>query len=212
MMEGFLFVVVGYLSGSIPFSYLMGRLVGGKDVRREGSGNVGATNVFRVAGRRAGIAAATGDLLKSFLPVLAARMAGMDPLWIALTGGAVIIGHCYPVWLGFSGGKGVNSALAVFLVIFWPAVLVFGVVWLSCFRLTGYVSLASIIGAATLPVTLHVGGRTGEYTFLAALTALFIAYRHRSNIRRLLEGTESRMGRLSSGDPPDRGGARPDPS
>jgi glycerol-3-phosphate acyltransferase PlsY len=193
-MEGLFFVVVGYLSGSIPFSYLMGRLVGGKDVRREGSGNVGATNVFRVAGRKAGVAAASGDLLKSFLPVMAARMAGLDPLWVALTGGAVIVGHCYPVWLGFAGGKGVNSALAVFLVIFWPADLVFGIVWLSCFRLTGYVSLASILAAATLPVTLYVGGKTMVYIIFAVLTAFFIAYRHRSNIGRLLAGTENRMG------------------
>jgi glycerol-3-phosphate acyltransferase PlsY len=197
-MEGLLFVAVGYLSGSIPFSFLMGRLVGGKDIRREGSGNVGATNVFRVAGRRAGAAAALGDLLKSFLPVLAARMAGLDPLWISLTGGAVILGHCYPVWLGFSGGKGVNSALAVFLVIFWPADLVFGIVWLTCFRLTGYVSLASLLGAATLPATLFFGGGEESYTYFAFLTALFIGYRHRSNLGRLLAGSEHRMGKKGS--------------
>jgi glycerol-3-phosphate acyltransferase PlsY len=134
MLKALVFVVIGYLSGSIPFSYLVGRLVTGKDVRREGSGNVGATNVYRVAGKRAGIAAASGDILKSFLPVLAAGWAGLDPVWVAVTGGAVILGHCYPVWLGFAGGKGVNSALAVFLVIFWPADVVFGIVWLACFR------------------------------------------------------------------------------
>jgi glycerol-3-phosphate acyltransferase PlsY len=194
MMKALIFVVIGYLSGSIPFSYLVGRLVTGKDVRREGSGNVGATNVFRVAGRQAGIAAAAGDFAKSFLPVLAAGLAGLDPAWVAATGGAVILGHCYPVWLGFSGGKGVNSAVAVFLVICWPADVVFGIVWLACFRLTRWVSLASILAAATLPVTLAAAGAEGSYTLLALLTAVFIAYRHRSNIRRLLDGTEHRMG------------------
>ena len=143
--SGIAFVVVGYLSGSIPFSYLMGRAFGKKDIRLEGSGNVGATNVFRVAGRTAGVAAAAGDILKSLLPVLAARLAGLDPSWTAATAAAVIIGHCYPVWLRFSGGKGVNSTVAVFAVISWPALLVFGVVWLTCFFATRWVSLASLL-------------------------------------------------------------------
>lgn len=195
-----LFVVFGYLLGSVPFSLITGYLLGGKDIRREGSGNVGATNVFRVAGKKAGIAAAAGDIGKSLLPVLAARLAGMEPAWVAATGFASILGHCYPVWLGFRGGKGVNSALAVFTVIFLPAALVFGAVWLSLFRLTGYVSLASIVGAATFPVTLLVSGADGSYTIMALATALFILYRHRANVGRILDGTESKMGRKAKGD------------
>lgn len=190
-----LFVVAGYFMGSIPFSYLMGKVIGGKDVRREGSGNVGATNVFRVAGRKAGMAAAGGDILKSLLPVLLARLAGLDPAWVAATGAASILGHCYPVWLGFSGGKGVNSALAVFTVISLPAALVFGVVWLTLFRITGWVSLASVTATASFPVTIAAAGGERAYLLLAVWTAVFVAYRHRSNIRNLLDGTEPRMGK-----------------
>jgi glycerol-3-phosphate acyltransferase PlsY len=192
---GSAFVVVGYLLGSIPFSYLVGRAFGKKDIRREGSGNVGATNVFRVAGRNAGIAAAAGDILKSLLPVLAARLAGLDPSWTAATAAAVIIGHCHPVWLRFSGGKGVNSTVAVFAVISWPALLVFGVVWLICYFATRWVSLASLLATATLPATIYFSGGDGSYLLLALGTVLFISYRHRGNIARLLAGTESRMGR-----------------
>jgi glycerol-3-phosphate acyltransferase PlsY len=195
MIQGLLFTAFGYLSGSVPFSLIMGRLLGGKDVRREGSGNVGATNVFRVAGKTAGIAAAAGDLGKSLLPVLLARLSGLEPHWIAATGFAAIVGHCYPLWLGFRGGKGVNSALAVFTVISLPAALVFGLLWLTVFRLTGWVSLASMIGAASFPVTLVVLGAPGSYVLMALVTALFILYRHRANVGRLLNGTESKMGR-----------------
>jgi len=192
MTGGGLFVVAGYFLGSIPFSYLMGRLIGGKDVRREGSGNVGATNVFRVAGKKAGIAAAAGDLGKSLLPVLAARLAGLDPPWVAATAAAAMLGHCYSPWLGFRGGKGVNSAVAAFAVISLPAALVFGAVWLAVFRLFGYVSLASIVATSTLPVTVFTLDGDGSYVTLALFTALFITWRHRSNIRRLLDGTENR--------------------
>jgi glycerol-3-phosphate acyltransferase PlsY len=194
MTSGIVFVVVGYLSGSIPFSYLMGRAFGKKDIRREGSGNVGATNVFRVAGRKAGIAAAAGDILKSLLPVLAARLAGLDPSWTAATAAAVIIGHCHPVWLRFSGGKGVNSTVAVFAVISRPALLVFGAVWVTFFLSTRRVSLASLLATATLPAAIYFSGGDGSYLVLALGTVLFIFYRHRSNIGRLLAGTESRMG------------------
>lgn len=199
-VTGLLFVAGGYISGSIPFSYLMGKIVGGKDVRREGSGNVGATNVFRVAGRRAGIAASAGDIFKSLLPVLAARLAGIDAVWVAATAAAVIIGHCYPVWLGFSGGKGVNSAISAFTVISLPAALVFGAVWLVLFRATGWVSLASMAATATLPLTLLVIGSEGAYVILALWAAIFIVYRHRSNIRSILNGSERRMGPRGKGE------------
>lgn len=188
-------VVAGYFMGSIPFSYIMGKVIGGKDVRREGSGNVGATNVFRVAGRTAGMAAAGGDILKSLLPVLLARLAGLDPVWVAGTGAAAILGHCYPVWLSFSGGKGVNSALAVFTVISPPAALLFGVVWLVLFRLTGWVSLASMIATASFPVAIAATGGEKAYLLLALWTAVFVVHRHRSNVRNLLDGTEVRMGK-----------------
>ena len=192
-VAGLLSVLLGYLLGSIPFSYLMGRAIGGKDVRREGSGNVGATNVFRVAGKKAGALAAAGDILKSLLPVLLARLGGLGPGWVAATGAAAILGHCYPVWLRFRGGKGVNSALAVFTVISWPAVFVFAAVWLLLFKTTRWVSVASMAATATLPLTLAVTGGERAYILLALWTAIFVVYRHRSNIRNLREGKERKM-------------------
>ena len=192
-MTSLLFLIFGYLCGSIPFSYLMAKFLGGKDVRREGSGNVGATNVLRVAGKKAGAAAAAGDIIKSILPVAAARLYGLDPLWIALTAAAAIAGHCYPVWLRFSGGKGVNSTVAVFTVLFWPAGLVFAAVWLALFFSTGFVSLASMVASLTVPAALYFGDAEKVYVLFGAATAIFIVYRHRSNVKRLLDGTESRM-------------------
>ncbi len=126
-MSELIFPCAGFVFGSIPCSYLAARWLSGKDVRKEGSGNVGATNVFRVAGRSAGIAAVAGDVIKSLLPVLAARLAGIPPLWQAVTAAAVIAGHCYSPFLRFRGGKGVTSTVAVSLVLCWPAALAFGV-------------------------------------------------------------------------------------
>lgn len=194
MKIGLIFSALGYLAGSIPFSYLAAKIVSSKDVRREGSGNVGVTNVFRVAGKKAGIAAALGDVAKSLLPVLAARLAGLEPAWVAATGGAVILGHCYPLFLGFSGGKGVASTITVFVVLYWPAAVVFAAAWLAFFLLTRRVSFASLVATASIPVTMAIGKPEPAYLIMATLAAVFIFYRHRGNIRRLLDGTEPRMG------------------
>ena len=179
--------------GVHPCSYLAARLVSGKDVRREGSGNVGATNVFRVAGRSAGIAAAAGDILKSLLPVLAARLAGIPPLWQALTAAAVIAGHCYSPFLKFRGGKGVASTITVSLVLCLPAALAFGAVWLGAFFTCGYVSLASVLASLALPLSSALAHADRSTTVFFCLAALFVIFKHRGNLRRLLDGTESRM-------------------
>lgn len=188
-----LWPLAGFLAGSIPCSYLAGRFIAGRDVRREGSGNVGATNVFRVAGRAAGVAAAAGDILKSLLPMLAARFAGLPPVWEAATGAAVVLGHCYSPFLGFRGGKGVISTVAVALVLCWQAALAFGVVWIALFLARGYVSLASLAAAFALPVASLLVGSPRPVTTLLSLLALFVLFTHRANVRRLLAGTESRM-------------------
>jgi len=192
-VRNLLFPLAGFVSGSIPCSYLAALVFTGKDIRREGSGNVGATNVFRVAGRAAGIAAATGDVLKSLLPVLAVRFAGAPPAWQAATAAAVVLGHCYSPFLRFSGGKGVASAVSVALVLCWPAALAFGVVWLGVFFAAGYVSLASILGAFALPAAAAASGAERPVVAFFALLALFILFKHRANVRRLRAGTESRM-------------------
>lgn len=192
-MNEWLFPGAGLLSGSIPCSYLAARLFAGKDVRQEGSGNVGATNVFRVAGRTAGIAAATGDVLKSLLPVLAARGAGITPAWQALTAAAVIAGHCYSPLLKFRGGKGVASAVTVALVLCWPAALAFGCVWFGVFRAGGFVSLASIIASFALPLAAALMRADRATTLFFCAVAIFVLFKHRSNVHRLFAGTEPRM-------------------
>jgi len=192
-MIDFFFPLVGFVAGSIPCSYLAGRFFSGKDVRLEGSGNVGATNVFRVAGRAAGIAAAVGDVLKSLLPVLAARLTGIHPLGQTVTAAAVIIGHCYSPLLKFRGGKGVASTITVAMVLFWPSALAFAAVWLGVFSARGYVSLASILAAFALPLSSALAQADLAITVFFFVTALFVFFKHRENVRRLLAGTESRM-------------------
>ncbi len=193
MLPGGYFAGLGFLSGSIPCSYLAARLIAGKDVREEGSGNVGATNVFRVAGRTAGILAAVGDVLKSLLPVLAARIDGAPALWQVATAAAVIVGHCYSPFLKFRGGKGVASTITVALVLCWPAAVTFGVVWIGVFLGSGFVSLASIVASFALPLGSALARADGSITVFFWMAALFVLYKHRGNVRRLLEGKESRM-------------------
>ena len=192
-MPDFAFPIVGFLSGSVPFSYLAGRFFAGRDVRREGSGNVGATNVFRVAGRWAGIAAVIGDVLKSLLPIAAARLSGIDPGWQAATAAAVVLGHCYSPFLRFAGGKGVISTVTVSLVLCWPSALAFGAVWLAVFLAGGYVSLASILGAAALAPAMALAGAPPAFVWFGGAVFAFVTWKHRANIGRLLAGTESRM-------------------
>ena len=187
------FPCTGFVLGSIPCSYLAARLVSGKDVRREGSGNVGVTNVFRVAGRTAGITAAAGDIFKSLVPVLAARLAESSPFWQAVTAAAVIAGHCYSPFLGFRGGKGVASTITVSLVLCWPAAFAFGVVWLGVFFTGGFVSLASIIASFALPLGSALAHADRSTTIFFSLVSIFVLFKHRENVRRLLDGTESRM-------------------
>ena len=192
-MISWLFPVVGFVSGSIPCSYLAARLFSGKDVRKEGSGNVGATNVFRIAGRSAGIAAAAGDVLKSLLPVLAARLSDSSPLLQALTAAAVILGHCYSPFLNFRGGKGVASTIAVSLVLCWPSALAFGTAWVGIFFASGYVSLASILASFALPLGSVLAHADRSTTVFFSLASLFVFFKHRANINRLLSGSEPPM-------------------
>lgn len=190
-----LFPVLGFLSGSVPCSYLAARFFTGLDLRREGSGNVGATNVFRVAGRTAGIVAAAGDVAKSLAPVLAARLAEVSPPVLALTAAAVVAGHCYSPFLKFRGGKGVASTISVSLILCWPAAVAFGAVWFGVFLSRGYVSLASILASFALPVGALLARCDRSTTIFFGLAALFVLFKHRDNVRRLLDGTESRMRR-----------------
>lgn len=184
-------LAIGYLLGSIPFGMILTRLAGTEDLRSIGSGSIGATNVLRTG--RKGLAAATllGDALKGTAAVL---IAGIWGPWAAIIAGfGAFIGHLFPVWLNFRGGKGVATYLGVLLALWWPAVLVFALIWLSTAYLSRYSSLSSLLACIAVPIALYVYGLAAMAGLFALLTILtFIV--HRTNISRLLSGTESKIG------------------
>ena len=184
-------LVIGYLLGSIPFGLLLTRAFGAGDLRSIGSGNIGATNVLRTG--RKGLAAATLilDAAKGAVAVFAASWIGPD---YALMGGlAAFVGHCYPVWLGFRGGKGVATMLGIALAVAWPVGLVFALVWLGALALFRYSSVGGILAAVSAPVTAIVLGEIGPAVLFTAL-ALLVLWKHRGNLQRLFAGTEPRVG------------------
>jgi glycerol-3-phosphate acyltransferase PlsY len=189
-------LVFGYLCGSIPFGIVLTRVTGGPDLRSIGSGNIGATNVLRT-GRR-GLAAATliGDILKGTVAVLVTRYAFGDDFALVAAVGA-FLGHLFPVWLRFRGGKGVATYIGVLLGVAWPAAIVFCAIWLAVAALTRYSSLAALIASAVTPVFLWWRGATvGAGVFLLLSVLLWIM--HRANISRLVSGTEGKIGARSS--------------
>lgn len=189
-----LVLVASYLLGSIPFSYLVARQRG-VDVRKVGSGNVGATNVMRSVGKGAGLLAFVLDAAKGAVAALIAQRSGLGPALASLAAVAAIVGHMYPVWLRFRGGKGVATGAGAFL----PLAPVATVVALAAFALavalTRYVSVGSMLGAVTLAVAAGFTGVPGPVVAAAALMAALIVWKHRENIKRLAGGTESRLGR-----------------
>lgn len=194
-----LLVFGGYFLGSVPFGYLFARAVGGVDIRTLGSGNIGATNVGREIGRGWGILVFILDVLKGFLPAYAALSAGGAFLG-AVAGLAAIVGHNWPFFLGFRGGKGVATSCGVFLALFPLGVLIALGVWLASLALCRYVSVSSMLAAVALlfcAVTLQREpfGDGLILTMLSALAAGLSIVRHRSNIRRLVQGTEDKVGR-----------------
>jgi glycerol-3-phosphate acyltransferase PlsY len=185
-------LIVGYLLGSIPFGLILTRLAGTGDIRSLGSGNIGATNVLRT-GRR-GLAAATllGDMLKGAVAVLVMKnVGGTDPALAA--GFAAVLGHVFPVWLNFKGGKGVATYIGVLIAVSWPVALSFGLVWIVVAGLFRYSSLAGLIATLVTPALLWVFVR-GNADWVFAILTVLIWVMHRSNISRLLAGTETKIG------------------
>jgi acyl phosphate:glycerol-3-phosphate acyltransferase len=182
----------GYLLGSIPFGLVFTRLAGTQDIRQIGSGSIGATNVLRTGSK--GLAAATllADALKGTVAVLAMSWwCGSDCGLIAGTG--AFLGHLFPVWLGFKGGKGVATFLGVLIVVSWPIVPVFGAIWLAVAAVTRYSSAASLLACSAVPVCFWFTGGTREaLTFLLLTVLSFIM--HRGNLARLWQGTENKIG------------------
>jgi acyl phosphate:glycerol-3-phosphate acyltransferase len=181
----------GYLLGSIPFGVILTRLAGLGDIRQVGSGNIGATNVLRTG--RKGLAAATlaGDALKGTVAVLIAWQGGPNTAVLAALG--AFLGHLFPVWLGFKGGKGVATFIGVLIGLNWIAALIFAAIWLGCAFTTRYSSLSALIASAASPVALWLLGEPG----MAAITIILVAllwWKHSANISRLLDGTEGKIG------------------
>jgi len=188
-------LVVAYLLGSIPFAFLAVRLAGKGDIRRVGSGNVGATNTMRAAGWKVALPVALLDVAKGVAAVLLMRTVTASPVWVTGAGLAAIVGHCFPVWLRFSGGKGVATGAGVFFTLAPLPAAVVGGVWLVLMAATRIVSLASVIAAASFPVVYFFLGHPSRGVLLCAtLAAMVIIYRHRGNIRRLTRGEEPRLG------------------
>ncbi|MEA2939487.1 MAG: acyl phosphate:glycerol-3-phosphate acyltransferase [Bradyrhizobium sp.] len=185
-------IVIGYLLGSIPFGLLLTRFAGTQDLRSIGSGNIGATNVLRTG--RKGLAAATllCDMLKGTVAVLLAGYFG-GPDAAMLAGLAAFLGHLFPVWLNFKGGKGVAVYIGVLLGLFWPAALVFCVLWLATAATTRYSSLSGLVASFVTPIFLWWFDQPALASLLVVMT-LLLFYVHRENIKRLQAGTEGRIG------------------
>lgn len=193
-------IVVGYLLGSIPFGLILTKLAGLGDVRSIGSGNIGATNVLRTGNK--GLAAATllFDALKGMAAVLIIATITAAPSLPYIAGLAAFIGHCFPVWLGFKGGKGVATFFGVTFAWSWPVGLLAAGTWIAVAALTRYSSLAALVTVAISPLYYIILSRS-EVAITAALLAVIVFWRHRENIDRLIRGEESRIGGSKPAEP-----------
>ncbi len=192
-------LIAGYLLGSIPFGLLVTRLADSGDIRNVGSGNIGATNVLRTG--RKGLAAATllGDMLKGSVAVLLlnwfSHLFGLTgPDFGLMAGLGAVLGHLFPVWLGFKGGKGVATYIGVLIAVSWPVALAFGVIWGLIAASTRYSSLAGLLASAATPMLLWLLAAVNAAIVFVILTAL-VWFMHRGNISRLVAGTESKIGK-----------------
>jgi len=193
MPIGIFIALFGYLLGSVPTGLILTKFFSKVDPRKTGSKNIGATNIFRTAGKSLGILTLVGDLLKGAIPVIIAIQWGESNLWIAISGLSPFLGHIFPIFLGFKGGKGVATALGVYLVISPIAVLIeflafAGIVWKWRF-----ISLGSIACAITIPILIAFFRSDSQaYFIISVIMAALILYRHQPNISRLLQGTENK--------------------
>ena len=193
-MLGFIVAAVAsYLLGSIPNGLILGKGIWGVDLRQHGSGNIGATNAWRTIGKAGGISIFLLDMLKGALSAYLGLSLGGGELAGIVCGLLAIAGHSWSIFLGFKGGKGVATGLGVIATLMpWVTLIVFAV-WLAIVKITGYVSLGSVVGAVLVPVLALAMGLHTDFMVLGVIAAVFIVYRHKSNIGRLLNGTESKI-------------------
>jgi acyl phosphate:glycerol-3-phosphate acyltransferase len=189
-----LVVLAAYGVGAVPFAFIVARRFAGVDVRAVGSGNVGASNVARTAGTTLAVIVLVLDIAKGALAVWVARRVGLPEPAVAIAGLAAIVGHAYPVWLGFRGGKGVATACGVFALLAPRALLVAVLVFLFFAWATRYVSLGSVVGAVVLPIAVMGAGASRATLLTACATAILVLWRHRDNMTRLQSGTEPKFG------------------
>ncbi len=193
-MTLFLLILAAYLIGAIPTGVILTRLVGGEDIRNAGSGNIGATNVYRVAGRKLGVITLIGDCLKGAIPTLLAQQVfNLTETGVALVALAAFIGHCYPVYLGFKGGKGVATALGIFLVLSPLSVLCILVVFVLVLWKWRYISLASISSAASIPLLVFLIEKSFALFFATLIIGAIVIWRHKGNIELLRSGAENKF-------------------
>jgi glycerol-3-phosphate acyltransferase PlsY len=196
-----LVLIIAYLLGSIPFGYLVVKAGEGDDIRDQGSGNIGAANVARNAGLFAGVLTLVLDAAKGYAAVLIAERwatGSNSTRWMMASAIAAVVGHMYPVWLGFRGGKGVATSLGVFIPICREAVLVAVILWVLVVAFWRYSSLGSVVAAAALPVLVHLfyaprHAPPGYVTQGTILISLLVLWKHRANIERLIAGDEPRL-------------------
>lgn len=197
-MNSVAIIVIGYLVGSISFSYILGKLLRGIDIREYDSGNAGATNTFRTLGIAPGIFVLLFDSLKGAAAVLlASALSAGEPFWMIVGGICAIIGHNWPIYLKFKGGKGVATTIGVVAtLVFYPALFA-GMIALVVLYFTRYVSLASMVFAILIPIFVLIFDYSGLYIIVTIVMAVLVCIRHRSNIERLRAGTERKLGKRS---------------
>jgi glycerol-3-phosphate acyltransferase PlsY len=188
-----LLVVFAYLLGSIPTGLMLAKALAGIDPRQGGSRNIGATNVLRTAGKTLGVLTLLGDVLKGAIPVCLVLFLQRGDWWVAAAGLAAFLGHCFPIYIGFKGGKGVATSLGVYLPLAPMAVLVNFFIFASAVSLTMMVSVGSISAAIAMPLLLWLGQYPLAYLVLSICMDAIIIYRHKENIKRLIQGRENKL-------------------
>jgi len=192
MIQTILWIIFAYLLGSIPVGLVLSKMKG-RDPRTTGSGNIGATNVMRTAGKTLGIITLLGDVAKGFLPVWLAARYGQPTLVVAMVGIAAFIGHIFPLYLRFKGGKGVATAVGVFLAVSPLSVLIVVVLFVVLLIIFRYVSLGSLAGTALTPIVLYLLKVSPHFITMAVIMVVLIFWKHRENIKRLWQGTENKV-------------------
>ena len=198
-MSSYILIVFAYLLGSVPVGVLLARIKG-TDPRKVGSGNIGATNVMRAAGKVTGALTLAGDILKGLLPVAVAFIMEEPVIVVAAAGLAAFLGHLFPLFLGFKGGKGVATALGVYLRLDPFAVFITVIVFVLVLLKWRFVSLGSLVGVAAMPLLLYLLNAPDYYIYLALVIGTLIFIKHKDNIRRLFAGTENKIGRSKDSD------------